>query len=212
MTRPAVQVSGVYNADLIAMVAHELRQPLLPIRHAAALLGNAVSDPATMRRAAEIIEREADNMNRLIGDLVDVSRMQSGALELRCKRAPLSELMERAIESAGLLASDHGHRLSVSVSPEPIYLQMDVLRLCEALHNLIANACQYANKHGHIHIRAQRTGARVFIVVSSTGNGMPEALREPAIDPFAQAGRGSRSRQGSGSISRVASSRRTAEQ
>src|SRR5688572_13987141 len=150
MTLPAAQVSGVYNAELIAMVAHELRQPLLPIRHAAALLGNAVPDPATMRRAAEIIEREADNMNRLIGDLVDVSRMQSGALELRCKRAPLSELMDRAIESAGLLASDLGHRLSVSVPPEPIYLQMDVLRLCEALHNLIANACEHANKQGHI--------------------------------------------------------------
>ena len=198
MTLPAAQVSGVYNAELIAMVAHELRQPLLPIRHAAALLGNAVPDPATMRRAAEIIEREADNMNRLIGDLVDVSRMQAGALQLRCKRAPLSELMERAIESAGLLASDHGHRLSVSVPPEPIYLQMDVLRLCEALHNLIANACQHANKHGHIHVRAQRNGARVCIVVSPTGNGIPDAQREPAIDQIAHAGRGSRVQAGLG--------------
>jgi signal transduction histidine kinase len=198
MTLPAAQVSGVYNAELIAMVAHELRQPLLPIRHAAALLGNAVPDPATMRRAAEIIEREADNMNRLIGDLVDVSRMQSGALELRCKRAPLSELMERAIDSAGLLASDHGHRLSVSVPPEPIYLQMDVLRLCEALHNVIANACQYVNRHGHIHVRAQRKGARVSIVVSSKGNGMPDAQLAPAIGQFAQAGRGSRIQAGLG--------------
>ena len=103
MTLPVAQVSGVYNAELIAMVAHELRHPLLPIRHAAALLGNAVPDPATMRHAAEIIEREADNMDRLIGDLVDVSRMQSGALELHCKRAPLSELMERGIESVGLV-------------------------------------------------------------------------------------------------------------
>ncbi len=198
MTPRVAQVSGVYNEELIAMVAHELRQPLLPIRHAAALLGNAVPDPATMRRAAEIIEREADNMNRLIGDLVDVSRMQSGALELRCKRAPLSELMERAIESAGLLASDHGHRLSVSVSPDPIYLQMDVLRLCEALHNLIANVCQYANEHGHIHVSAQRNGASVSIVVSSTGNGIPDARREPANEQFAQPGRGSRIQAGLG--------------
>ena len=198
MTVPVAQVSGVYNAELIAMVAHELRQPLLPIRHAAALLGNAVADPVTMQRAAEIIEREAINMNRLIGDLIDVSRMHSGALELRCKRAPLSELMERAIESAGLFASDHGHRLSVSLSSEPIYLQMDVLRLCEALHNLIANACQYANRPGHVHVRVQRNGARVSILISSTENGIPDAQPERAIDPFAQAGRGSRMQAGLG--------------
>jgi K+-sensing histidine kinase KdpD len=86
----------------------------------------------------------------------------------------------------------------VSVPPEPIYLQMDVLRLCEALHNVIANACQYVNRHGHIHVRAQRKGARVSIVVSSKGNGMPDAQLAPAIGQFAQAGRGSRIQAGLG--------------
>lgn len=195
---PAVQVSGVHNAQLIAMVAHELRHPLLPIRHAATMIRDAGSDPATVQRAADIIEREAINMDRLIGDLVDVSRMQSGALELRCRRAPLSELMERAIESAAPFARDHGHRLSVSVSPEPIYLQMDVLRLRQALHNLIANACKCTDGHGHIQVHAQRTGASVSIVVGDTGIGIPTAHLESIFGLFAQAGQGGRSQAGLG--------------
>jgi len=186
MSMPAVQISGVHNAQLIALVAHELRHPLLPIRHAAELLRDAVSDAGTVRRAVEIIDREAENMNRLIGDLVDVSRMQSGALELLCKRAPLFELMERAIESVGLFAREHGHPLSVSVSPEPIYLKVDVLRLCQALHNIIANVCQYTDKHGDIHVRAQRHGERVSIVVGNAAN------------VFAQAGQGGRTQAGLG--------------
>ena len=127
-------------------------------------------------------------MGRLIGDLVDVSRVQSGALELCCKRAPLSELMERAIESAQSFAEDHGQRLSLSMSPDPIYLQMDVLRLCQALHNLIANACKYTGKHGHIYVRAQRSGASVSIVVSDSGIGIPVAQPESIFGLFAQAG------------------------
>jgi len=172
----------------IAMVAHELRYPLVPIRNAAALLRDATHDQATVRRAADIIEREAVYMGRLIGDLVDVSRAQLGALELRCKRAPLSELMERAIESAQPFAGDQGQRMSFSLSPDPIYLQMDVLRLCQALHNVIANACKYTEKHGHIHVRAQRTGASVSIVVSDTGIGIPVAQLESIFGLFAQGG------------------------
>jgi signal transduction histidine kinase len=86
----------------------------------------------------------------------------------------------------------------VSVSPEPIYLQMDVLRLCQALHNLIENACQYTAKHGHIHVRAQRNGARVSIVVSDTGNCIPTAQLESIFGLFARAGQGGRIHAGLG--------------
>jgi len=186
------------NAQLISMVAQELRYALPPIRHAAALLKDIASDPATVRREGEIIEREVNGMNRLIGDLVDVSRMQLGALELRCKRAPLSELMERAIESAGPIAKDFGHRLSLSVSPEPVYLQIDMPRLCQALHNLIANICKYTDKNGHIYVRAQRDGERVYIVVSDTGIGIPATHIESIFGLFARGGQGSRMQAGLG--------------
>lgn len=184
----ATAAPGVDDAQLIAMVADELRQPLFPIRHAAAMLSGAAPDAATVQRAAEIIQREANSMNRLIGDMIDVSRMEMGTLELFRKRAPLSELMDRAIESAEPFARVCGHRLSVSVPAEPVYLQMDVPRLGHALNNLIANACKYTDKRGHIYIRAQRHGARVSIVVSDSGVGIPAAQLESVFGLFAQAG------------------------
>lgn len=174
------------NAQIISIVAHELRHPLLPIRHAAAMIGDAASDPATRLRAAEIIEREAARMNCLIGDLVDVSRMEMGALDLRRQRASLSELVERAIESARPFAKEYGHHLLVSVSPEPIYLQIDVPRICQALHNVIANACKYTDKQGHIYVRGQRDRAGVSIVVRDTGIGIPAAQLDSIFDLFAR--------------------------
>ena len=189
-----MQNSAVSNFDptqLISLVAHELRSPLMPIRHAAAMLKDVAPDPVTVRRAAEIIEREAEGMSRLIGDLVDVSRTQSGALELQRRRAPLSELMERAIESAGPFVREHGHQLTLSVSPEPIYLHMDVIRLRQALCHIIANACKYTDMHGHIHVRAQRSGTNVSIVVSDTGIGIRNSALEASFGLFARAGQGS---------------------
>lgn len=186
------------RSSVVAMIAHELSHPLVPIRNAAALLRDASHDANAVRRVAEIIEREAGNMNRLIGDLSDVSHMQMGTLELHRRRAPLSELMERAVESAGSFAREHGHMLSVSVSPESVYLQMDVMRLCQALHNLIVNACQYTDKHGRIHLRAQRNGANVSIVVSDTGIGIQTSALEAIFGLFARAGQGARAQTGLG--------------
>lgn len=170
--------------QLVAIVAHELRYPLFPIRDAAALLRQESPDAATVRRAAEIIERQAAAMNRLIGDLVDVSKMQLGAIQMRPARALLSGLMEHAVESATPLVTDRGHALTVSVTPEAIYLNMDVLRLGQALHNIIANASKFTDKHGHIHVRAQREAAEVVIVVSDNGIGIPPAELEAIFELF----------------------------
>jgi len=198
MNIASVAPSGVDGSQLVTMIAHELSHPLVPIRNAAALLGNALHDPAAVRRAAEIIEREANNMNRLIGDLADVSRLQTGTLEMCRKRAPLVELMERAVDSAGPFVREHGHGFSMSVSPEPVYLQMDVMRLCQALHHLIANACKYTNKHGHIHVRAQRNGATASIIVSDTGIGIPASALESIFGLFSRGGHGNRAQAGLG--------------
>jgi signal transduction histidine kinase len=186
------------NEQLVAIVAHELRYPLIPIRNAAALLRQDSLDAATVRRAAEIIERQAIGMNRLIGDLVDVSRLQLGAIELRPARALLSELMERAVEAAAPMASERGHTLAVSVTPEPVYLNIDVLRLGQALHNIIANACKFTDKHGRIHMRAQRDGAEVEIVVSDTGIGIPRAELEAIFELFRRSVPGGRIEPGLG--------------
>jgi len=186
------------DSSVFATIAHELSHPLVPIRNAAALLRDASHDAIAVRRVAEIIERESKHMNRLIGDLSDVSHMQMGTLELHRRRAPLSELMDRAVESAAQFAKEHGHLLSASVSPEPVYLQMDVGRLCQALHNLIANACKYTDKHGHIHVRAQRDGTSVSIVVSDTGIGIHNSALEKIFGLFARARQSGRGQAGLG--------------
>ena len=196
--RTAAALPDAANDQFISIVAHELRNPLLPIRNAAALLRRDSVDAATVRRAAEIIERQASDMHRLIGDLVDVSRLQLGAMELRRVRAPLSELMERAIESAGPMLADRDHSLSVSVSAQPIYLNMDVLRLGQALHNIIGNAIKYTVEQGFIHVRAEHDGERVVIFISDTGIGIPAAELEAIFGLFVQAAQGARAEPGLG--------------
>lgn len=194
----ATAASAREQDQFIAIIAHELRHPLVPIRNAAALLKHESADAATIRRAADIIERQASGMNRLIGDLVDVSRMQSGALELRRARAPLGELMERAVESAKPFASERGHTLSVSVTPVPTYLHMDVLRLVQSLHQIITNATRYTERRGHIHVRAKREGAEVVVTVSDTGIGIPVDDLETIFGLFVHAAHGARIEQGLG--------------
>jgi signal transduction histidine kinase len=197
MTTAAAASNGAHE-KLLAIVAHELRNPLMPIRNAAALLRQDAPDADTVRRAADIIERQASAMHRLIGDLLDVSRTQLGVLEMLRVRAPLSELIDRAIESAGPAAEERGHTLLVSVSPQPIYLNMDVLRLCQALCNIIGNASKYSDEHGNVHVRAQRAGAEVTIVVSDNGIGIPAAELEAIFGLFVQAGQGKRVEPGLG--------------
>jgi signal transduction histidine kinase len=175
----ATAVPDAAHATLVAIVAHELRYPLVPIRNAAVLLRHEAPDPDTVQRVAAIIERQANSMNRLLGDLVDVSRMQRGAFELRRELAPLDELLDRLLEAVESLASERGHTLSVSVAPQSIYLQMDTLRLCQALRHIISIAIRHTDVHGHIRVRAERDGAHAVVTVSHSGMVVPQ----PELDP-----------------------------
>jgi signal transduction histidine kinase len=191
-------VPDIAREQFLSIVAHQLRYPLVPLRNAAALLKLDSSDAPTIRRAAEIIERQASGMQRLIDDLVDLSHMQRGSLELRRQRTPLGELMERALESEGPFASERGLTLSVSLPALPVYLLMDVLRLSQALHQIIANATKYTDVHGHVDVRAQCEGAEVVITVSDTGIGIPAAELESIFGLFVQSVQGGRTEPGLG--------------
>ena len=169
---------------LVAILANELCQPLAPIRDAAALLKQDSIDESTLRHASEVIERRAADMHRLIGDLLDASRMQAGAMEIRVQPTLLTDLVEGAVESARLLARERGHTLHVSVSTQPVCLNIDVLRLTQALHNIIANASKFTDRDGHIHVRALRDCAMVVIEVRDTGIGIPAEELETIFDLF----------------------------
>jgi len=184
MSAPAARTD--VSEQFIDNVAHQLRYPLVPIRNAAALLKREPTDPATVRRVAEIIERQTNGMHRLIGDLVDLSRVELGALTLHRSRNLLSRLMELAIESTEAFASERGHALFMSVAPAPIFIHMDSARMTQALHHIIANACKYTDKHGHIFIRAQQEGLLAVITVSDTGDGILPSELERIFGLFVQ--------------------------
>jgi signal transduction histidine kinase len=189
---------GNSNEQFIASVAHQLRFPLVPIRNAAALLKREAPDQATIRRVADVIERHTNGMHRLIGDLVDVSRLGLGTLTLHRGRESLSCLIERTLDSAGEFANERGHSLSVSVAPTPVFLHIDTIRLTQALHHIIANACKYTDKHGHIIIRAQQDGHLAVITVTDTGEGILPAELETIFGLFVQREHGRRAEPGLG--------------
>ena len=186
------------QSQLIEIVAHELRYPLVPIRNAAALLQRGLVDVTTIRRSADIIERQVKGMNRLIGDLVDVSRMQRGTLEIRRERTPLSMLLECVIESAQPLTNERRHTLTTDVCSDPVYLDMDLLRLSQALLNIIANASKYTEGKGNIHVRAHREGTHALVVVSDEGIGIAESELESIFGMFARSAQGTRGEPGLG--------------
>jgi len=188
----------VDHGQLIAVVAHELRYPLVPIRNAAALLKHNASDSATIHRAAGIIERQVTGMNRLIGDLVDVSRSQRGVIEMRRTRASLSDLLEFTAESAVPLVRERGHNLNVNTPQEAIYLPIDLMRVSQALLNIIANSTQYTDRLGVITVLAYREGAQAVIVVRDTGCGIPPRDLEAIFGLFAKSAQGMRVEQGLG--------------
>jgi signal transduction histidine kinase len=190
--------AGRDQRQLFAIVANELRYPLVPIRNAAALLQQDVVDIATIRRSAEIIERQVNGMIRLIGDLADVSRMQRGTMEIRRTRALLSTLLEFTLESAQPLANERRHTLSVSVCSEPVYLNMDLLRLSQALLNVIANATRYTERHGEIHVQARREGTQAIVVISDKGIGIAESDLESIFEVFVKSAQGMRFEPGLG--------------
>jgi signal transduction histidine kinase len=192
--------ADVFNThnQLIAIVAHELRYPLVPIRRAAEMLRHEVVDAATVERAVAIIERQTNGMNRLIGDLVDAARMQRGAVELRRARTALSDLLECVAECAAPLVDERGHDFTMSGPDEPVYLPMDVLRINQALLNIIANATRYTDRHGHIALRAWRERDRAVIVVSDTGIGIPPHDLESIFGLFVKSSQGLRIEPGLG--------------
>ena len=185
MATPEAAIANTPD-ELIAIVAHELRYPLVPMRRAAALLLHDTVDAATLHRVAEIVERQVSTMNRLIGDLVDAARMQQGVVELRRERAALADLLECAAESAAPLIHERGHTFTVSAPAETVYLNMDVLRLTQALLNIIANATKYTDRHGEIVMSACREGDHAVIIVSDTGIGIPPHDLEAIFGLFAK--------------------------
>ncbi|MGH8497046.1 MAG: hybrid sensor histidine kinase/response regulator [Gammaproteobacteria bacterium] len=163
--------------DFLATLAHELRNPLAPLRNGLQLLKLTGNDPEQVEQTRGMMERQLEQMVRLIDDLLDVSRITRDRLELRKDQVRLDEVIRSAVEGCRSFIEDCGHELSVTLPPEPVYLHADPVRLAQVIFNLLSNATKYMNPGGLVRLAAEQRGADVVISVKDTGIGIkPEHL------------------------------------
>ncbi len=172
--------------EFLALLAHELRNPLAPIRSAVQLM-RLTNDPETIRLSTGIIERQVDQMVRLVDDLLDVSRISRGKIELRKERVDLGSVMEQAVEDTQPMVASMGHTLSVSMPTVPIVLFADRSRLIQVLGNLLNNACKFTDRGGRITLSANVVGDEAVITVRDNGIGITPEQSTQVFDMFVQA-------------------------
>ena len=175
--------------EFLAMLAHELRNPLSPIRHALSLVRAEDVQPELIPWALEMMERQVDHMVRLVDDLLDVSRATQGKIKLRKERVEVARVVTHAVETARPLIDSLGHHLSVSLPPQPIWLEADEIRLEQVLANLLNNAAKYTDRGGRIWLSVEQQGDQVSLAVRDSGIGISAEVLPRIFDLFTQADR-----------------------
>jgi PAS domain S-box-containing protein len=173
--------------EFLAVLAHELRNPLAPIRNALAILETAGMDGAIAERARVLMERQVHHLVRLVDDLLDVSRVMRGKIDLRREQVELAAVVARALETAHPLLEAQGHALDVSLPPESLVLEADPVRLTQVVGNLLANAAKYTESGGRITLEVQREGDQAILRVRDTGIGIDPEVLPRIFELFVQA-------------------------
>lgn len=172
--------------EFLASLAHELRNPLAPIRHGLEILKRDTRDGKSVEPVLSTMDRQLCHMVRLVDDLLDVSRITRDKLELRKERVELVSIISQAIEAVRPLGDSLGHEITVHVPDEPIYVDGDPARLIQVFGNLINNACNYTDPSGRITVTAKVTGGEVDISVKDDGVGIPAEMLPRVFDMFSQ--------------------------
>ncbi len=182
--------------QFLAMLSHELRNPLAPILNAVQLLQlQEVVNPSG-RKAMAIIERQVGQLTHLVGDLLEVSRATTGRIRLHLEQVGVSSIVERAVETATSLIEQRRHALTVSLPPSPVWLYGDASRLEQVVTNLLVNAAKYTNEGGRIWLSVRQEGDKAVLRVRDTGVGIAPAVLPHIFDLFTQAERASDRSQG----------------
>jgi PAS domain S-box-containing protein len=175
--------------EFLATLAHELRNPLAPIRNGLQLLRLAGGNPATLNQARPMMERQVQQMVRLVDDLLDVSRINRNKLELRKEWVELAGVVRSAVETSRPLIEAAAHELTVSLPREPVLLDADPVRLAQAFSNLLNNAAKYSERGGHIWLTAEHLGSEIMVRVRDTGIGVPADKLPHIFEMFVQVDR-----------------------
>jgi PAS domain S-box-containing protein len=170
----------------IAMLAHELRNPLAAVGNSLNVLRLAGGDPGATTAARAFMERQHSHMVRLVDDLLDVSRISQNKIELRRSRVQLADVLSSAVETVRPLIDAAGHILTVSLPELPVFLDADLTRLAQVFGNLLSNSAKYTESGGRIVLSGERHGAEVAVIVRDTGNGIPREAIPRIFDMFSQ--------------------------
>lgn len=173
--------------EFLAMLAHELRNPLAPVRNAVEILRLAPHDVQAVESARSILERQVEHLVRLVDDLLDVSRIMRGKIELRKERVELSAVVDRAVEITSPFMNSRNHRLTVDRGRAPLWIEADPVRLAQVIGNLLNNAAKYTEPGGHIDLSLQAQGDMAVVRVRDNGLGIPADLLPHVFDLFVQA-------------------------
>ncbi len=182
--------------EFLATLAHELRNPLAPIRNGLQLMKMAEHDAVVVERSRTMMERQLEQMVRLIDDLMDVSRITRGKLELRRQRVTMADIVRSAVEASRPLIEQMGHELIVTQPSQPVVIDADPTRLAQVLSNLLNNAAKYSDREGHIWLTTDLQGSEVVVRVRDTGIGIPPAYLTSVFDLFSQVDRSLEKSQG----------------
>ena len=175
--------------EFLAVLAHELRNPLAPLRDSLRIFERSpLSDPV-LNTARKIMQRQTSQMVRLIDDLLDVSRISRNRLELRKESTTVGEAIESALETSRPALNAAGHRLSVQMPAEPLFVHADRVRLAQIFGNLLSNSAKYTPPGGEVGITVAREGTDAVISISDTGIGIASEDLERVFEMFTQVGR-----------------------
>jgi signal transduction histidine kinase len=175
--------------EFLAMLAHELRNPLAPLRNAAHLLQQAGLDPPSVERTEQLMGRQVQQLGRLVDDLLDLSRIARGKMHLRKERVDLREAARRAADAGRPLIEARRHHLTVSLPDAPVPVTADPTRLEQVLTNLMTNAARYTPEGGRVWLTAAAEGGQAVVRVRDTGIGIPPEMLSRIFGLFAQVGR-----------------------
>ncbi len=172
--------------EFLAMLAHELRNPLAPIRNALQIVQLSAGNEAAVQSASETMDRQIRHMVRLVDDLLDVSRISRGKIDLRQERVELASIIHQAVESSRPAITSGQHQLTVTLPPQPVYLEADPVRLAQVFSNLLNNASKYSDPNGRISITVEQQDGEVAVSVKDTGVGISSDMLPKIFEMFTQ--------------------------
>lgn len=188
LRRIAAELSEVDRRkdEFLATLAHELRNPLAPLRNGLQIMRLSGDSPEAVKQTRTMMERQLTQMVRLVDDLLDLSRISRGTVELRKEQVPLAAVIQSAVETSAPLLNAASHELIMDLPKEPIFVDADLTRLSQVFANLLNNAAKYTERGGRVWVSAAKRDHEVVVSVRDTGIGIPVGMLPKVFEMFTQ--------------------------